>query len=127
MRTPDATVAVAPGAFVVHPPGEVHEYENGPQRTLLFRVRYGADMAARHLDWRGRAGFTQSAEDADYYRHQSADALARDGRLMTGLLMIDRRAVGHAGVGIAVSWRLRIAPSNRRRIPCSVRFFRQKV
>lgn len=68
MRTPEAIVAVAPGAFVVHPPGEVHEYENGPARTLLFRVRYGADMAARHLDWRGRSSFKQSAEDADYYR-----------------------------------------------------------
>jgi quercetin dioxygenase-like cupin family protein len=68
MRTPDRTVAIVPGAFVVHPPGEVHEYENGPQRTLLFRVRYGADMAARHVNWRGHAGFTQSAEDADYYR-----------------------------------------------------------
>ena len=44
MRTPGETIAVVPGAFVVHPPGEVHEYENGSQRTLLFRVRYGADM-----------------------------------------------------------------------------------
>ena len=67
MRTPDTTVEVAPGAFVVHPPGEVHEYANGPQRTLLFRVRYGSDMAARHLDWRGRPGWLQSAEDVDYY------------------------------------------------------------
>jgi hypothetical protein len=25
-------------------------------------------MAARHLDWRGRAGFSQSAEDAAYFR-----------------------------------------------------------
>ena len=61
MRTPSETVAVKPGAFVVHPPGEVHEYANGPQRTLLFRVRYGSDMAARHLDWRGRPDWTQSA------------------------------------------------------------------
>jgi quercetin dioxygenase-like cupin family protein len=68
MRTPGATAAIGPGAFVVHPPGEVHEYENGPRRTLLFRVRYGTDMSARHLDWRGRAGFAQSADDADYYR-----------------------------------------------------------
>ncbi len=29
MRTPDETVEVVPGAFVVHPPGEVHEYANG--------------------------------------------------------------------------------------------------
>ena len=68
MRTPQTTVAVVPGAFVVHPPGEVHEYANGQQRTLLFRVRYGTDMAARHLDWRGHAGWMQSAADAEYYR-----------------------------------------------------------
>jgi quercetin dioxygenase-like cupin family protein len=68
MRTPDTNARVVPGAFVVHPPGEVHEYANGPQRTLLFRVRYGTDMAARHLDWRGHAGWKQSAADAEYYR-----------------------------------------------------------
>jgi hypothetical protein len=61
-------VPVTPGSFVVHPPGEVHEYENGPQRTLLFRVRYGADMVARHCAWRGNPAWTQSAEDAAYYR-----------------------------------------------------------
>ena len=51
MRTPDQTVAVVPGAFVVHPPGEVHEYANGPQRTLLFRVRYGSrhGLASREM------------------------------------------------------------------------------
>jgi len=68
MRTPGETIAVTPGSFVVHPPGEVHEYENGAERTLLFRVRYGADMAARHVTWRGRDGWKQSAEDAAYYR-----------------------------------------------------------
>jgi quercetin dioxygenase-like cupin family protein len=68
MRTPDRTVDVVPGAFVVHPPGEVHEYENGPARTLLFRVRYGRDMRAHHCDWRGNPAWTQSAEDAAYYR-----------------------------------------------------------
>jgi quercetin dioxygenase-like cupin family protein len=68
MRTPDRIVSVAPGAFVVHPPGEVHEYSNGPERTLLFRVRYGSNMAARHLQWRGNAAWTQSAQDAEYYR-----------------------------------------------------------
>jgi hypothetical protein len=35
---------------------------------LLFRVRYGADMRARHLEWRGRAGWTQSPADAEYYQ-----------------------------------------------------------
>ena len=34
MRTPKETIDVVPGSFVVHPPGEVHEYINGPQRTL---------------------------------------------------------------------------------------------
>ncbi len=68
MRTPKDTVAVVPGSFVVHPPGEVHEYENGHERSLLFRVRYGTDMRAHHVAWRGRTGWTQSAEDAEYYR-----------------------------------------------------------
>ena len=68
MRTPKQTVAVAPGAFIVHPPGEVHEYANGPARTLLFRVRYGADMRAHHVEWRGNKEWKQSAADADYYR-----------------------------------------------------------
>jgi quercetin dioxygenase-like cupin family protein len=68
MRTPEESIAVTPGGFVVHPPGEVHEYANGARRTLLFRVRYGSDMASRHLQWRGRTDWTQSAEDADYYR-----------------------------------------------------------
>ena len=68
MRTPKQTVAVAPGASIVHPPGEVHEYANGPARTLLFRVRYGADMQAHHVEWRGNKDWMQSAADADYYR-----------------------------------------------------------
>jgi len=68
MRTPKDAIAVGPGAFVVHPPGEVHEYENGPARSLLFRVRYGADMRAHHCAWRGNADWRQSAEDAAYYR-----------------------------------------------------------
>lgn len=68
MRTPERKIDVVPGAFVVHPPGEVHEYENGPARTLLFRVRYGADMRAHHCDWRGNPDWKQSPEDAAYYR-----------------------------------------------------------
>jgi quercetin dioxygenase-like cupin family protein len=48
MRTPEKTVDVTPGSFVVHPAGELHEYANGPERTLLFRVRYGKDMGSIH-------------------------------------------------------------------------------
>src|SRR5262245_58355481 len=68
MRTPERTIEVAPGSFVVHPPGEVHEYANGPQRTLLFRVRYGASMCSRHVGWPSNPNFKQSPEDAEYYR-----------------------------------------------------------
>jgi hypothetical protein len=73
MRTPAETVPVTPGGFIVHPPGEVHEFENGPARTLLFRVRYGDDMRAHHCAWRGNPEWKQSAEDAAYYeRHPLA-------------------------------------------------------
>jgi quercetin dioxygenase-like cupin family protein len=68
MRTPDRVIDVTPGSFVVHPAGEVHEYINGPQRTLLFRVRYGRDMHAHHVAWRGRPGWQQSPRDAEYFR-----------------------------------------------------------
>ena len=68
MKTPAETVDVVPGSFVVHPPGELHEWNTGPKRTLLFRVRYGNDMRAHHCDWRGNKDWTQSAEDAEYYR-----------------------------------------------------------
>lgn len=68
MRTPTETIDVVPGSFVVHPRGEVHEYANGPMRTMLFRVRYGEDMRAHHCDWRGNVEWKQSAEDAEYYR-----------------------------------------------------------
>ena len=39
MRTPNETIMIGPGTFVVHPRGELHEYTNGPERTLLFRLR----------------------------------------------------------------------------------------
>lgn len=67
MHTPTESVAVVPGSFVVHPPGEVHEYENGPTRTLLFRVRHGSDMASRHWQWRGNPEWRATAEDIAYY------------------------------------------------------------
>jgi quercetin dioxygenase-like cupin family protein len=68
MRTPRETIDIVPGSFAVHPPGELHEYANGPARTLLFRVRYGNDMLTRHIDWRGKADFKQSPEDVEYFR-----------------------------------------------------------
>lgn len=68
MRTPERSIDVVPGSFVVHPRGELHEYINGPQRTLLFRVRYGENMRAHHVEWRGHAGWTQSAADAAFFQ-----------------------------------------------------------
>lgn len=66
MRTPAETAAVVRGGFVVHPPGELHEYENGPERTLLFRVRYGPDLSARTVAWRGRESWKPSPPDLEY-------------------------------------------------------------
>lgn len=68
MRTPERTVDIVPGSFVVHPRGELHEYINGPQRTLLFRVRYGAAMFGRRVSWNTRPGWKQSEEDIEFFR-----------------------------------------------------------
>jgi hypothetical protein len=72
MRTPRETIDIMPGAFVVHPPGELHEYVNGGARTLLFRVRYGTDMSSRHLEWRGNPQWRQTPLDAEYFRAHPA-------------------------------------------------------
>ncbi len=68
MRTPVQTIEITPGSFVVHPRGELHEYANGPQRTLLFRVRYGADMSTRTKEWPSNAAWAPRPEDAAYFR-----------------------------------------------------------
>jgi len=68
MRTPTGDVAVIPGSFVVHPRGELHEYVNGPARSLLFRVRYGEDMSTRSKNWPTNNGFQVKPEDAAFFR-----------------------------------------------------------
>jgi len=72
MRTPSETIAIVPGSFVVHPPGELHEYINGPQRTLLFRVRYGAAMAGRTKEWPSNPGWRPRPEDIAYFASRPA-------------------------------------------------------
>ena len=67
MRTPAETIEVRPGGLVVHPRGEMHEYVNGPERTLLFRVRYGTDMSARILAWPTNPEWAPTAEDTAYF------------------------------------------------------------
>jgi quercetin dioxygenase-like cupin family protein len=74
MRTPFAEVEVVPGSFVVHPPDELHEFENGAQRSVLYRVRYGPDLSARTIGWRGRRGWQPDALDAAYLREHPAFA-----------------------------------------------------
>ena len=70
MKTPDETIEVRPGSFVVHPPGELHEYTNGSERTLLFRVRYGKDMAPRFLEWPSNKNYKPSEDDLNYFNKQ---------------------------------------------------------
>ena len=68
MRTPTETIEIGPGTFVVHPRGELHEYANGPQRTLLFRVRYGSDMAGRTKEWPSNPNWRPRPQDTEYFR-----------------------------------------------------------
>lgn len=74
MRTPDREVDIVPGSFVVHPPGELHEYVNGSERTLLFRVRVGDDMTSHHRANRGIEGWTQRPQDAVYFAENPPSA-----------------------------------------------------
>ena len=68
MKTPTETVEVVPGSFVVHPPGELHEWQTGPARTLLFRVRYGSDMGGRTKEWPANPEWKPRQEDAEYFK-----------------------------------------------------------
>jgi len=67
MRTPTATVEITPGSFVVHPRGELHEYANGPRRTLLFRVRYGGEMSGRTKEWPSNPDWEPRPQDIEYF------------------------------------------------------------
>ena len=68
MRTPSETIAIEPGTFVVHPRGEPHEYVNGPERTLLFRVRYGGEMSGRTKEWPSNPNWKPRLADLEYFR-----------------------------------------------------------
>ena len=67
MRTPNETIEIGPGTFIVHPRGELHEYANGPQRTLLFRVRYGGEMSGRTKEWPSNSDWRPRPEDIAYF------------------------------------------------------------
>lgn len=74
MRTPSETAEITPGSFVVHPPGELHEYENGPKRSLLYRVRYGPDLSPRTVAWRDQPDWQPDDLDARYLRENPGAA-----------------------------------------------------
>jgi mannose-6-phosphate isomerase-like protein (cupin superfamily) len=67
MRTPSASVVLKPGSLVVHPLGELHEFENGRLRSILFRVRYGEDVVGFEFAWRGDPSWRQQDRDAEYF------------------------------------------------------------
>ena len=68
MRNPTETIDVVPGSFVVHPRGELHEYENGSTRTLLFRVRYGDDFSTITKEFKGQPAWRPTAADLAYFK-----------------------------------------------------------
>ena len=68
MRTATETVAITPGAFVVHPRGELPEYINGSERTILFRVRYGEDMSGHTKEWPSNPDWRPRPEDLAHFR-----------------------------------------------------------
>jgi mannose-6-phosphate isomerase-like protein (cupin superfamily) len=68
MRTPTETVEVKPGSFVVHPRGEVHEWKTGPERTLLFRVRYGEEFSGRTQSWDSNKDWQPRPADVEYFK-----------------------------------------------------------
>jgi mannose-6-phosphate isomerase-like protein (cupin superfamily) len=67
MKTPTETVEVKPGCFVVHPRGELHEWQTGPQRTLLFRVRYGEEFSGRTKEWPSNPEWQPRPQDIEYF------------------------------------------------------------
>ena len=67
VRTDSGEVEVRKGGLVVHPRGELHEYINGENRTILFRVRYGDSMISRTKDWPTNEAWKPSQEDIDYF------------------------------------------------------------
>ncbi|MDG2187242.1 MAG: cupin domain-containing protein [Hyphomicrobiales bacterium] len=67
MRTSSQEVEVKKGGLVVHPRGELHEYINGEDRTILFRVRYGESMVSRTKEWPTNKLWEPSPEDINYF------------------------------------------------------------
>ena len=67
MNVDGELIDIAPGKCIVHPPGELHEYANGLERSVLFRVRYGNDMSARIKEWPSYPTWVKTEEDRAYF------------------------------------------------------------
>ena len=67
MRTLEQEIDVRKGGLVVHPRGELHEYTNGPERTVLFRVRYGDSMTTRTKNWPTNPAWQPNERDLNYF------------------------------------------------------------
>ena len=68
MYTPTQQIDIRVGTFCVHPKGELHEYVNGAERTKLFRVRYGDDLASVNIGWRGHPERAPTEADIAYFK-----------------------------------------------------------
>ena len=54
---------------------EEHYWDDELEKTYTgTEAGRPSEQAARHVDWRGRPGWTQSADDADYYRRHPLSA-----------------------------------------------------
>ena len=67
MRTLEQEIEVKKGGLVVHPRGELHEYTNGSERTILFRVRYGDSMTTRTKNWPTNPAWQPNDVDLNYF------------------------------------------------------------
>ena len=52
---------------MVHPRGELHELTNGPERSILFRVRYGDSMTTRTKNWPTNPKWKPTEIDLEYF------------------------------------------------------------
>ena len=55
------------GGLVVQPRGELPEFTNGPERTILFRVRYGDSMTTRTKNWPTNPKWKPTEIDLEYF------------------------------------------------------------
>src|ERR1700751_681264 len=72
MRTPTEVIEIGAGSLVGHPPAELHEYANGPRRPLLFRLRYGKEMAGRTKELPSNSDWKPRPEDIAFFNAAAA-------------------------------------------------------